>query len=342
MATVADAPKRDFKHAHKGCQMKPYTADWRKTDQYPSLGCDDADLLAWEFLRRNKHYAEHVVQMSALANNEFQGGLKTNSMSKLIGLECWPPAEPDETAKSYFARTSNKSKGKKGRIDKPFNTFINKWSLAVPVTVTTGYDPDVIRFLPHKVGVKRNGDLQTKSYNLFLYPNEVAIRFRLDMRLKPQLEAAKLRLDANAADFDLAIEQLTKPISKSGQPFVSLRAARERDVIPMAHYWLRSYDALTSDKVLLGDEKRKRVLESGEAEIRKFFTGEITTVFGDQKKSFERGLVNGWHDAADSYINGMKFLTLINGFDPKELVKHRQLSQLDHVMFAIAGERKTT
>ena len=336
--------------------MKPYIADWRKSEQYPSLGCEVADRLAWEFLRRNKHYAEHVVQMSALADNEFQGGLKKNSMSKLIGLECWPPAEPEETAKDYFARTTNKSKGKKGRIDKPCNTFINKWSLATPVAATTDYDPCVIRFLPHKVGLKRHGDLQTKNFNLFLYPNEVAIRFRLDMRLKPQLETAKRRLDAAADAYELALERLKEPapitgqpfvdslkkaVPNNGQPLVSLRAAREREVLRLAHYWLRSYDALTSDKVLLEDEKRKRAFDAGEAEVRTFFNHEVASVHGDQKRSFERGLVYGWHDAADSYINGMKFLTLLNGFEPKELDEHRRLSTLDHVIFAMAGGKKT-
>lgn len=200
--------------------MKPYIADWRKAEQYPSLGCEVADRLAWEFLRRNKHYAEHVVQMYALADNEFQGGLKKSSMSKLIGLECWPPAEPDETAIDYFARTTDKSKGKKGRIDKPCNTFINKWSLATPVAVTTEYDPRVIRFLPHKVGLKRHDDLQSKNFNLFLYPNEVAIRFRLDMRWKPQMAAAERRFIAAAEAYELALKGLKEPAPKTGQPFV--------------------------------------------------------------------------------------------------------------------------
>ncbi|XVJ70546.1 MAG: hypothetical protein HEQ39_13595 [Rhizobacter sp.] len=53
-------------------------------------------------------------------------------------------------------------------------------------------------------------------------------------------------------------------------------------------------------------------------------------------------LVDGWHDAADSYINGMKFLTLLNGFEPKELAEHSQLSVLDHVMFAMSGGKKTS
>ena len=59
--------------------MKPYKADWRKAEQYPPLGCDDAQRLAWEFLRRNRHYAAHVAQMEALAEDEFQGGLKKGS-----------------------------------------------------------------------------------------------------------------------------------------------------------------------------------------------------------------------------------------------------------------------
>ncbi|WP_353238096.1 DUF6499 domain-containing protein [Limnohabitans sp.] len=325
--------------------MKPYKADWRKAEQYPPLGCDDAQRLAWEFLRRNRHYAAHVAQMEALAEDEFQGGLKKGSLSKLIGLECWPPAEHDETAADYYARTSTKSKGskgKRGRIDKPCNTFVNKWSLTAPIPVTTDYDASVIRFVPHKVALKRHSDLQTKNFNLFLYPNEVAIRFRLDMRLKPQLESARRRLDAAAADFDAALEKLAQPTSKDAPPFVSLRATREREVMRLAHYWLRSYDALTSGQVLLGDEKRRRAFESGEAEIRTFFTREITTAHGEQKKSFERGLVVGWHDAADSYINGMKFLTLLNGFEPKDLAEHSQLSILDHLMFAMSGGKKTS
>lgn len=321
--------------------MNPYKTDWRDAEKYPPLGCYDADRLAWEFLRRNRHYAEQVTQIDALAEAEFRGGLKRNSMSKLIGLECWPPAETDETAKDYFARTRDKAKGKKGRIDKPCNTFINKWSLETPATPDTAYSSAVIRFLPNKVALKRHSDLQTKSFNLFLYPNEVAIRFRLDMRLHSQLESAKRRLDAAADEYDQALKLLTMPKSKSQQPLVSLRAVREREVMKMAHYWLRSYDALTSEKVLLGDKKRRRAHEAGEAEIRACFTSEAEAVHGG-KKCFQRGLVNGWHDAADSYINGMKFLTLLNGFEPKELARHSQLSELDHVMFAMAGGRKTS
>jgi Family of unknown function (DUF6499) len=333
--------KRYFKLAHKEIQMPHYSADWRKAEQYPPLGCSDAARLAWEFLRRNKHYAAHVAQMAALAENEYQGGLKKSSLSKLDGLECWPPAEPEETAKQYFTRTANESKGKKGRVDKPCNTFLNNWSLAMPVPVSTEYDPNAVRFMPHKPGIKRYGNFQTKSTNLFLYPNEVAIRFRLDMRLEPQLDAAKLRLKTAAADYERELKNLTSSTSKSGQPYVTLRAAREREVMRLAHYWLRSYDALTSDRVLLEDEKRKRAFDAGEAEIRAHFTYEMKVDYGDQKKHFERGVVDSWHDSANSYINGMKFLTLLNGFEPKELVIHSQRSMLDHAMFAVAGGKKT-
>jgi hypothetical protein len=38
----------------------------------------------------------------------------------------------------------------------------------------------------------------------------------------------------------------------------------------------------------------------------------------------------------------MKFLTLLNGFEPKELAEHSQLSVLDHVMFAMSGGKKTS
>jgi hypothetical protein len=321
--------------------MMPYKADWRKAEQYPPLGCNDALRLAWEFLRRNRHYAAHVAQMAALSEKEFQHGLKKGSSSKLIGLECWPPAEPYETAKDYFARTKDEAKGKKGRIDKPCNTFVNKWSVATPVPVATDYDPSVIRFVPHKVALKRHSVLQTKSFNLFLYPNEVAIRFRLDMRLKPQLEMAKSRLDAAAAEFDLALAEQTKPTSSSKQPMVSLRAVREREVMHLAHYWLRSYDALISEKVLLGDEKRKRALESGEAEIRTFFYREVAETHGEKERYFERGVIESWRDSADSYINGMKFLTLLNGFETQELVEHSRLTQLHHLMFAMSGGKKT-
>jgi hypothetical protein len=38
----------------------PFTADWRNPDAYPPLECKDYKRLAWEFIRRNKEYANDV------------------------------------------------------------------------------------------------------------------------------------------------------------------------------------------------------------------------------------------------------------------------------------------
>ena len=293
--------------------MKPYKADWRKAEQYPLLACKEVEQLAWEFLRRNRHYAEHVAQMAALAADEFKDGLKKRSTSKLNGLQCWPPAEPDETAKDYFTRTTDKSKGKKGRIDKPYNTFANKWSLAYPIDVTKEYDPGIIRFILHEVGIKRHEILETKSFNLLLYPNEVAIRLRLDLPIAPQLKSVNRRFNSAAKVYEATLEKMKSAAPKSGQPHVALRLAREREVLEKAQYWLRSYDALNSDKKLIGgkDKKRKQALESGESEIISCLNKELKAV--DGKKVYHlRGITARWNESADSYINGMKFLTLLN------------------------------
>jgi Family of unknown function (DUF6499) len=153
--------------------IQPHRADWKNAAEYPKSDAAPQEL-AWEFLRRNQEYANHVAQLSALAEGEFKGGVKKKSLSKLDGIDCWPAALLNETAQDYFSRTTNKKKNLVGRIDTPCNSFINRWGLEDLVDpACTKYDPSVVKFSEKFsfIRCKQRSELTTKNMRLFLYPN---------------------------------------------------------------------------------------------------------------------------------------------------------------------------
>lgn len=322
--------------------MQPYRADWRDPTKYPTKHCDDRMRLAWEFLRRNPEYAKHFAQMKLLADGEYEKGIRKKSTSVLDGLECWPPAEVGETAADYHVRVTDRAKGLRGRIDVPRNTFRNRWALKSPIHPDQNYDPDLVQFDPPRIALKRHGEMQTKSFDLFLYPNEVALRFRLDLRWAQQVAVAEKRFNEEAKNFRLALGNKDSEKTPSGQTLVSLATSRETKVEPNAHYWLRAYDALTKQKVLLGDEKRRRAFESGETEVSKFFAQEAKAS-KESPRIFERGFVDGCKNSANDYINGLKFLTLLTGKKQLESsnCKVPNITERDHVLRAIGSPAST-
>lgn len=308
--------------------MAAYRADWTNPDDYPPPHCRDQLWLAWEFLRRNEAYALHVEQMLALADGEYERRPGRTSDTCLDGLDCWPAALPAETARQYHQRM--RAAGEKGQIIRPILTFINRWALERPVPVSQRYDPAVIRFVQHNVGLKRNVNLLGRQYKLVLHANEAAIRFRLDMPLEPQLDAAKKRLEAAASDFEQTLAAQRESTTKA---IVSLRNSRDNNVLKDAHYWLRSYDALTAPKELLGDPQRRRALVSGEAALRAMFTGE-----GGHHAPVQRGKPSSWRDAAERHINGKHYLRLLYPLASQSASEPAPGSEAGHQNMNIIGD----
>lgn len=130
--------------------MNPHHPAWRNPDNYPRRGVENRLALAWEFLRRNRLYAQHVEQMQKwVATGEYDRGVKKRSTACLDGLTCWPPAHIRETARDYYQRTQVLGEKRGSKIIVPKHTFINLWALERPVSVDTPYDPQAICFVRH-------------------------------------------------------------------------------------------------------------------------------------------------------------------------------------------------
>lgn len=296
----------------------PFRADWRDPKAYPPPDCNDMAWLAWEFLRRNKNYAQHVSQMLALPSGEYDNKLTANGNACLDGMVCTPPARRGETVKQYRIRIATESdSNKKGRIEKPQFSFLNRWMLDQPVPVEHPYDPDVVQFGPSVVKVYRNKDLIGRRVRLMMYHNEIAVRFRLDLPIQAQIIRAKQMLDKAGKRFKDAAEQSSN--DKKGEVLVSNAKARKKDSVGHdAHFWLRAYDAASEPKSLLDDtdKKRKRAQKSGPSEIAKKFLDEGAT------KTLERGVVEGYRSSAERMIDklGYQKLVVVLNVSPKYLL----------------------
>ncbi len=282
--------------------IQPHRADWKNAAEYPVLGATPQEL-AWEFLRRNQEYANHVAQLSALAEGEFMGGVKKKSLSKLDGIYCWPAAAPNETAQDYFSRTTNKKKNLVGRIDTPYNSFINRWGLANLVDPCAKYDPSIVKFSEKFSFIRRKQtkELTIKSLKLFLYPNEIAIRFRADFAIPAQIEKAAALLKTAQKDY----QKLLRSNNRKATDFVDLSIARVgSDDHPDTSYWLRTYDA------------RRTPITASNGRIPKNARcttwGEIHTKFHSERSDIDIGRERGWLASAKAYIEGKKFMLLLN------------------------------
>jgi hypothetical protein len=287
---------------------KPFKADWKNPSLYPPVGCQDPHRIAWEFVRRNPDYANHAAQMCLLVQSgEYETGIKRNSPSVLDGVECWPAAKPSETAIDYFARMK-KDKIKRPRIDKPCNSFANRWALKTPVDPDLeNYSPEQVVFIKHEVKTKRHKQLETKAFRLFIYPNEIALRFRLDLPIQPQIRIAKEKLNAKAIEYSTYVsavpEELRDKLNSVSKKEFS------KSIFARAHYLLRSYDASKERRVFKSNaDKNKRAIESGLEEQVKLFNAERKNL---GQKYFQDGKVKEFHVQAADYIEGKKFLLLL-------------------------------
>jgi Family of unknown function (DUF6499) len=278
--------------------------DWRDMNAYPPLGCGDRHRLAWEFVRRNRDYAVHVRQMSHLVQTgEYEAGIKRKSTSVLDGVECWPPAEVGEIARNYFQRMKAENV-KRPRIDKPRNTFVNRWGILFPVSPDQAYDKEAVKFQNHEVKIKKHEQLLTRQFHLFLYPNEIAVRFRLDLPIPVQLSMAEKRLKAYRVAY--ANELKSKPLSPWDD--VSKKTITD-EALNRAHYWLRSYDAKHESKKKIDDPKRRRALRSGPKEQVAQFNKEIRDA--GRKDFLEPVSLKSLIDQATDYIEMGKYLLLL-------------------------------
>jgi len=238
-----------------------------------------------------------------LQTGEYQVGIKRKSDSVLDGVECWPSAEKGDTAKQYFMRMKELGV-KRPRIDKPCNTFLNRWGLLLPVSPEQAYDPEQVQFKHYEVRVKRHEQLRTKQFHLFLYPNEAAVRFRLDLPLTDQLEMAKVQLAELVAKYSGQLK------SDAPSPWEDVGKKQVTDsALKNAHYWLRCYDAKREPKTLAGDPNRKRAQKSG-PKVQ-------VTRFNEEKKSAGRGdfivttALKSYVEQATDFIEKGKYLLLL-------------------------------
>lgn len=290
--------------------MKPYRADWRSNspDLYPPLECSDWHRLAWEFVRRHEDYALHAKQMLLLMDSgEFSTRIKRTSDSLLDGVDCWPEANPGESAKAYFARMKE-TKNKRPHIDIARNTFLNRWSLERPVNPDVLFHSGEVQFVMPQVMIKRPAELKTQKFSLFLHPNEVAVRFRLDLPVAEQLAMAKTRLEAEARKFDTQVFESSEEIKRL------LAASRKSRLKPLilkdVHYWLRCYDADREPKQLVKTDKNRRQLQtSGPANQCEVFNKELRAE--GNNNFYNNDNVDGFLARAKAHIEGKKFLLLL-------------------------------
>lgn len=278
--------------------MKTYKADWKNAGDYPPIGCEDAQWLAWEFLRRNSKYAEHVDAVLQLKAGEYANGISRDSDSLLSATECTPPALAGETAVMYHKRMSREDRV--GRISKPKIVFTDRWSLSKPVPPDMKYDPKLIKFVRHEVKIKQPTESRREYFKLSLAANEIMLRFRLDMNFAPQLISALARLDEAAQKYD---ELITDKRSK-------LRGTRKDSVLRNAHVWLRCYDAYKARKQYVEDPTKKRKRTAGPAAIVEQFHSECSA--GTDPRATVNSLnPPDWNDRAADYIDGMLYLKLL-------------------------------
>ena len=293
---------------------KPYRADWRseEPDLYPPRGCIDLHRLAWEFIRRHPDYALHAKQMLRLVETgEYATRIQRKLDSCLDGVECWPAANPGETAKAYYTRMKEEKKAKRlridrARIDRPRNSFLNLWGLEQPVDPSTPYDANIIKFIDLQVKLKRPQQLNAKSFNLFLYRNEVALRFRVDMPMDTQIELAKIRLKEEASKYTAAVKT-SKQDSKSKRD-LGAHSELSAEALLDARYWLKCYDADEAPQEFTGNPDKKRELKSGE-------NARLTVINQELKKAgrpiIAKGKVRSFLTNARNHIDGAIFWRLL-------------------------------
>ena len=278
--------------------MKRFRANWKNASEYPPVGCEDLQWLAWEFLRRNQKYAEHYEAISNLKPGEFENGIARDSDSLLSVTECVPPAMDGETAVAYCERM-RRAGVKRWRISKPKILFTERWMLVKPVAPDEVFSPETVRFVAHQVKIAHPANGQRQSFKLTLAPNEVMVRFRLDLNFAPQLVSTLARLADVVKVYGERLEGQSK-----------LRGTRKDSVVKSAHVWLRCYDAYQVREQFVEDPKRKRMRTDGPVAIVEQFRSEDAPD-GDLRASANRLNPPDWHRRACDYIEGMLYQKLL-------------------------------
>lgn len=232
-----------------------------------------------------------------------------------------------ETAKDYFDRMKQEGIAR-ARVDKPSNTFANRWFMSDPISAATPYSSGSIRFTPFEIRGKRHEVLATKSFSLFIYPNEMAMRFRLDMSWDRQVDLAKQcfneAAEAYAKQHAQAPTEVKRQMGPGGHPRIKSPA--------QAHYWLRCYDAhmgRTPAAVKTNsDPMRRRAQPDGPADQRKHFNDEIKAAKGS--KPLTKGDVESLLESAISYIHDRKFLLLLLDAKAQDVLRlaHKPFGQV--------------
>lgn len=311
--------------------MKTYKGKWENATNYPPIGCINNEWLAWEFIRRNDEYAKEVEEMvKFLETEEYSKGFKLNSESILDGVVCYPQANPGETAKQFYKRTKLE-KIKRRRIEKPANTFANKWGLKKPVSPDTKYESGLVEFEKSHVRLKRTKEFKAENIALILHPNEIAARFRLDLPIPKQIEQAKNMLMLEASEYDERQKLLTENEKKT---FVANAYTQlTQTVFDNASFWLRSFDASKLQKKKTNNPKARQELESGVGLQTEMFNNEINllNIVKSKKKIalLKPTKVKAFVGMAEDYIYGKKFQKLLyvesNPIQVKKTAKKNEL-----------------
>lgn len=229
----------------------------------------------------------------------------------LDGMVCTPAAKSGETVKQYRKRVKSETNGKtKPRIEKPQLTFVNRWMLEQPVSVKHPFDANEVQFVAGVVKMYRNKDLMGRRVRLMMYPNEIAVRFRLDLNLEIQLSKAKTMLAKAGKRFKEEARRENEDNNDSSV-VTNLDGRIGRKILD-AHFWLRSFDAFNEPRKHLDDSnhKRKQALKAGPSEIAKKFKSECT------KKTFSRGVVEAYNTSAKGMIGKQGYQKLVVVFEP--------------------------
>ena len=161
-------------------------------------------------------------------------------------------------------------------------------------------------FIKHDVKTKRHEQLETKAFLLFIYPNEITVRFRLDLPIDPQIRMASKKLKAIARDYTTDVSTACETLRDQ---FASI-AKKElpQDILDRAHYILRSYDARKKSKSSLSNANNDKSALKSFPEQTKLFNAQ-QKILG--KDYFEVTKVKMFPQQAADYIVGKKFLLLL-------------------------------
>lgn len=285
---TTDTPEIFKRQKLSAVAPKIYRADWMNPTLYPRSGASNQEI-AWEFMRRDARYALHAFQMRKLVeSHEFSGKFDCASPSSLEGLDCIPMPRKCNTVADYF------KENKDGEIINPRRTFQNRWCLNLPLDVTQPFSHEAVKFSAPlaRINKRRGKPSEACKPTLLLFPNEIAVRLKLDMSLEQQIEQIRTRFQAISDDYFRSATTLPK---------IDLRTSRNKTTYDDAHFWLRAFDAFVSTP---GHEKT--LVKPRE------FLAHINREFEQMNRpTIVQGRVTGWRKSAEAFISERKYLSLL-------------------------------